>query len=158
MKREMQEKGNSDLIFMLSEKEVPLPVQHAIIMSGVNTMSRFTGLEDDKAAMRKTLIQITKLAPDDNIESNIILSDILAAWDAARDYGKQELALKAAAAASNVNLPLPVPKKDYQIMAAAHKDVRGKTPDAELPGKPLMARCITEFQDDDPEAEPLNDV
>ena len=79
-------------------------------MSGVTTLSRFTGLEEDKAAMRKTLIQITKLTPDENIESKIILSDILAAWDAARDYGKQELALKAAAV-SNINLPSQCQRK-----------------------------------------------
>ena len=143
MRRELAKLADADLIFMLSEHGIPLEVQHKMAKRGLKSIGRYAALEDKREAFRETIAAIAEIDVKDNpVDSKIMLSDLVQAWEAANHTVKAELESKASHAASGSDIPLPIPKRTYHAMEAAFKEQNGKIKDSAAPGLPLMALTL----------------
>ena len=61
MRQYLKENVESDLACIWEDKKVALEVQYKIARAGVTNLNRFTGLEETRADMKKTICQIAGL-------------------------------------------------------------------------------------------------
>ena len=158
MRKELSELASADLIFMLSEHGVPLETMHVLAKRGVKTVGRLAALEDKRDVFRKTIAELADINPEAGIEGNMIVTDLVQAWEAANHTVKAELETKASHNASGSDIPLPIPKRTYNAMEAAYKEQYGKLKDTAAPGLPLMALTLDMVENNAPHAEPLANV
>ena len=159
MRKELAQLADADLIFMMSEHNVPLATMHTLAKRGVKTIGRLAALEDNRGEFRTTITELADINMQVmGVEGKMIVTDLIQVWEAANHTVKAELETKASHAASGADIPLPIPKRTYNAMEAAFKEQNGKLKDTAAPGLPLMALTLDMVETNAPYAEPLANV
>ena len=79
MKKFVSESAESELRFIWQDKEVNLEAQYHMCKARLTTISRFSEIEDDKEAFKKTIAEICRLDPhyhrtqDHDVRYHIVL-------------------------------------------------------------------------------------
>ena len=154
MKQYVSDHAESELRFIWQDKEVDLEAQYHMCKARLTTISRFSEIEDEKEAFKKTIGEICRFDLN-TIEHKIMMSDITSSWKAARTLGQAEMDKKAAKVASGSSIPDPLPNRPYQAMAQVYELEHGLKPDNELPGQPLMGLRLGAIDSNRPAADPL---
>ena len=160
MRAEVMSKAGSDFSYLMCDNDVPIDQQLKLVRAGIKNTSIFASIEEDNSKFRKTMSKILRLNPadDDDIDGKILLSNLVTAWNAARQFAAEDIKSKAKAATSTTSLPMPMPNREYNQMATGYVEVYGRSPECELPGRPMMQRRVQEICDNDPCAEALSEV
>ena len=116
---------------LLEDKEVPSNVQAVLGHLGVTQVETYANLESSEAALREVIAAELELSSADGMKSRVIVSQLIAAWQAARTRNKAidnaEAERKAA------GLPKELTPETGKSMRAAHEKVYGEVEDYEYP-------------------------
>ena len=121
---ECEKKVDSQLSFHLDQCNVEVAVQQVLYDGGIFTMRRFANLEDDKTAVRKVLKDDFEMDGADGLEMRNRVSDVLDAWDEAKDLIAKKRELRAENKATA--LPQPTGSSEHRAMRKAYEKAHGK--------------------------------
>ena len=86
MRQYLKENVDSDLVFIWEDKKVTLEAQYKIASAGITNLNRFTGLEETRADMKKTICQIAGIdISAGDIPSKILAGDLRTCWEEANN-------------------------------------------------------------------------
>ncbi len=146
----------TDLKFMMSEKQIPVAVQEAIGHLGVTSIQTLADLETTKEDFRETLRQALGLDTSESFEVKLLVAKLVGLWAAAQKRVAAKDTEEAAARAEGRTRVLPV--QTYAAMRRSFETVHGKFDDREFPCRSWMQARFEQLEDNDYRAESLTEV
>ncbi len=147
---------DTDLKFLLSEKQIPIAVQEAFGHLGLTSIQTIADLEATKEDFRETLKTALGLDPADGFETKLLVSKLIGLWAAAQKRVSAKDTEEAAARAEGRTRVLPV--QTYTAMRRAYELIHGKIDDLEFPCRSWMQARFEQLEDNDYRAESLTEV
>jgi len=142
---------------LLSEHRVKQEVQEVFGHFGVVSFEVFAKLEGDEASVRRWVKSPDGLGIDGaGMESRVLVSTLLVAWDACRDRVSRRSAWEAEQRAAG-RVP-GLMRGDVLSVRRAFEKARGPQRDEDAPGKGYLELKIEEFNDGELSAEHLSEV
>lgn len=156
MRSFLQARGDSDLMFIFSEAEIPLVYQYNLVQAGYTNIRRFIGMDSTNAGVRTALKDILGLDPAVDPSHRLPIAVILSAWSVATEQLSHEVKLRAEAKA--LRQPRPVQPQEKQSMRRVVEMKYGTIPDAECPGNSYLTEKLEEVELNEQSASPLDEV
>ena len=155
----LNEHCQSDLMFIWTEAEVDLPLQHALAMAGFCTLRKYVGLEDSKQLVRAALVadfgmNVAAQAPA-GPRARLQLAAGVSAWDISCQQQAREVQIRSEAKA--LNLTRPVGVQEQGAMKRASVAIHGSIPSYEVPSSDYIALKMEELEHNEPVASQLDD-
>ncbi len=147
---------DTDLRFMLSEKQIPVEVQQVFGHLGLTSIQTLADLEASKEEFRETLRSALGLDPSDGFEVKLLVSKLVGLWAAAQKRIAAKDSEEAAARAEGRTRVLAV--QTYTAMRRAFEAVHGKYDDDDFPCRSWMQSRFEQLEDNDYRAESLTEV
>ena len=154
----LYQKVDNALTFFLDQQKIDIDVQYLLFANGTTSMRRLANLEDDKAKVREVIKKEYGLDGNENMAIRGHVSDLMDAWEEARDVLARERDARAEHKAAATGIPLPTDNHEHTGMRKAFEKVHGKIADRHDPGRYLLGSKLEQVQNNDPQLEELDSV
>lgn len=149
-----------DLTWIWSQSEVPLELQYRIAQSSINTLRKFSSLEDDRAKIRAAMaadyaLDVNAAAPA-GPRARTALAAIVSAWEVAREQMTRDIQVRAESKA--LNLRKPIGATDRTAMKKALEVRHGRRSAHELPSADYLSLKTEEVEAGEPQASQLDEI
>lgn len=148
---------DAELSFLWADVKLELKYQYAIAKAGWTSLRMFATLDDDKAALRKSLVSLFDIVGSRSLEEKLATSKIIDAWVIASQRVSTEDKVRTESKA--LGLQRELGKTEYTQMRQAVEKLRKKmVPDTLWPGKNVLQQAIDQVEENDPIAATLDQV
>ena len=149
-------KLSSDLLFLLQDAGVKSSLQAKLGELNIISVALFSGLDEDRAAVRTALAQDLSLDVAASTENRLEMARLLTAWEAAR-LQLQAVQRNQAESKMGVQQRILHPT-EHQAMRRAVEAVLGPLQDKETPSKQVIAAKLEMIESNTPSVELLTEI
>ena len=160
----VQAKMDPDLAYILNDIGVSVDIQHGLATEGYTSARRLAAIEDTAPAARAAFKQTLSLDSDARGGDRLALALMVDAWNICRVTAEKDIQARAEARVHGAASQMLVSTTDHSAMRRAverPRDTTGSTfylPEDEVPATQFLTDKLTEVEQNDPQATPLDEI